>query len=121
MINLIKNAIKYTRQGSIEFGCEFIEKQNAKFLQFSVKDTGIGIAKHRQQAIFERFIQADIEDKDASQGAGLGLAISKAYVEMLGGKIWLKSRERAWLKAYLPISMARREVQHFILLFLLML
>lgn len=56
-----------------------------------MKDTGIGIPKDRQEAIFERFIQADISDKMALQGAGLGLSISKAYVEMLGGKIWLES------------------------------
>jgi signal transduction histidine kinase len=58
-----------------------------------VKDTGIGIPKDRQEAIFERFIQADIFDKMARQGAGLGLTISRAYVEMLDGKIWVISEE----------------------------
>jgi len=56
-----------------------------------VKDTGIGIAADRQSAIFERFIQADIKDINARQGAGLGLTIAKAYAEMLGGKMWLES------------------------------
>ena len=60
-------------------------------LQFYVKDTGIGIPKDRQDAIFERFIQADIFDKQAYQGAGLGLSIAKAYVEMLGGEIRMES------------------------------
>ena len=60
-------------------------------LQFYVKDTGIGIPKNRQEAIFERFIQADITDMQARQGAGLGLSIAKAYVEMIGGKIWVES------------------------------
>jgi len=60
-------------------------------LKFYVKDTGIGIEKNRQRAIFERFIQADIDNKQAQQGSGVGLAISKAYVEMLGGKIWVES------------------------------
>jgi CheY-like chemotaxis protein len=59
-----------------------------------VKDTGIGIPKDRQEAIFERFIQADVSDKMALQGAGLGLAITKAYVEMLGGRIWVESEEK---------------------------
>ena len=63
------------------------------FLQYFIKDTGIGIPKNRYEAIFERFIQVDIIDKMARQGAGLGLAISKAYVEMLGGKIWIESEE----------------------------
>lgn len=89
LINLVKNAIKYTNEGSIEFGCE----NKGKYLEGFVKDTGIGISKDRQEAIFERFIQADIEDKLARQGAGLGLAISKSYVELLGGKIWVVSEE----------------------------
>lgn len=89
LTNLVKNAIKYTPQGSIEFGCE----KNGKQLLFFVKDTGIGIPKDRQEAVFERFIQADISDVMAHQGAGLGLSISKAYVEMLDGKIWLESEE----------------------------
>jgi hypothetical protein len=92
--NLVKNAIKYTNEGSIEFGYS-LETQNSASLQmtFYVKDTGIGIPKDRQDAIFERFVQADIEDKKARQGAGLGLAITKSYVEMLGGKIWVESEE----------------------------
>lgn len=87
LINLVKNAIKYTSKGSIVFGYE----KKGEELEVYVKDSGIGIPKDRQEAIFERFIQADIEDKMARQGAGLGLAISKAYIEMHGGKIWVES------------------------------
>ncbi len=90
LTNLVKNAIKYTESGSIEFGYT----KKALFLEFYVKDTGMGIDKHRQEAIFERFIQEDISDKKAFQGAGLGLSISKAYVEMLGGKLWVESEKR---------------------------
>jgi hypothetical protein len=70
LTNLVKNAIKYTKEGSIEFG--YILKATGKLaeLEFYVKDTGIGIPKDRQTAIFERFIQADISDKMANQGAG---------------------------------------------------
>ncbi|MCO5250188.1 MAG: PAS domain S-box protein [Candidatus Kapabacteria bacterium] len=89
LTNLIKNAIKYTESGMIKVGCMIQEDS----LEFYVKDTGIGIPAERQQAIFERFIQADIVDKMARQGSGLGLAISRAYVEMLGGKIWVESEE----------------------------
>jgi PAS domain S-box-containing protein len=89
LTNLVKNSIKYTFEGSIEFGYE----KKGEYLEFFVKDTGIGIAKNRQEAIFERFVQADIEDPKALQGAGLGLSITKAYVEMLGGVIWVKSVE----------------------------
>jgi PAS domain S-box-containing protein len=87
--NLVKNAIKYTDTGTIEFG---YTKKGIEF-EFFVKDSGIGIPKERLDAIFERFIQADIVDKMALQGAGLGLTISRAYVEMLGGKIWVESEE----------------------------
>lgn len=93
LTNLVKNAIKYTEKGSIEFGYEIVRTVHASSLQFYVKDTGIGIPKDRQNAIFERFVQADIADKMARQGAGLGLAITKAYVEMLGGRIWMESEE----------------------------
>jgi signal transduction histidine kinase len=89
LINLVKNAIKYTIKGSIELGYEI----KGKYLEFFVKDTGIGIPVNRQQAIFERFIQADITANRVYQGAGLGLSISKAYVEMLGGKLWVESEE----------------------------
>ena len=89
LTNLIKNAIKYTNQGTIDFG--YVKTDNQ--LEFYVKDTGMGIPKDRHQAIFERFIQADIEDKLALQGTGLGLSIVKAYVEMLGGKLWLEYSE----------------------------
>jgi PAS domain S-box-containing protein len=102
LTNLVKNAIKFSDKGAIEFGYNL--KMNVSTdskdspietteLEFFVKDTGIGIPKDRQEAIFHRFVQADIADKRASQGSGLGLSITKAYVEMLGGKLWLKSEE----------------------------
>jgi len=85
--NLVKNAVKYTNEGLIELGYS----QSSDVLEFFVKDTGIGIPKNRQAAIFERFIQADISNKMAQQGAGLGLSITKAYVEVLGGRIRVES------------------------------
>lgn len=84
---LLNNAIKYTNKGSIEFGFEI----KGAFVEFYVKDTGIGIPKDRQEAVFESFIQADIEDVNANQGAGLGLAIAKEYLNMMNGKIWVES------------------------------
>jgi signal transduction histidine kinase len=91
--NLVKNAIKFTANGTIEVSCEIINIKNKPFFQFFVKDTGIGIAKNKQIEIFKRFIQVDILNKMAYHGSGLGLAISKAYVEMLGGNIWVESEE----------------------------
>jgi signal transduction histidine kinase len=97
LINLVKNAIKYTDAGSIEFGytlCPAVFTGPAyqpAAVKFFVKDTGIGIPANRQEAIFDRFIQADVADVQAREGAGLGLSISKAYVEMLNGRIWVES------------------------------
>ncbi len=89
LINLVKNAIKYSDKGSIEFGYE----KMGKYLEFFVKDCGIGIPIDKQEAIFERFIQADIGDTRALQITDLGLSISKSYVEILNGKIWVESKE----------------------------
>ena len=85
--NLVKNAIKYSNSGSIEFGYKIVDDK----LKFYCKDTGIGIAPDRQKAIFNRFEQADISDTKAFEGSGLGLAITKAYVEILNGEIWVES------------------------------
>jgi len=87
LTNLIKNAIKFTKNGRVEFG--YTQKDNQ--LEFYVKDSGIGIPKDKQSSVFERFIQADISLSRGYEGAGLGLSISKAYVELLGGAIWLES------------------------------
>lgn len=88
LTNLIKNSIKYSNEGSINFGYT----KKGKYLEFYVKDNGIGIPKDRQEAIFDRFVQADIEDIRVYEGAGLGLSITKAYVKMLGGELWLESK-----------------------------
>lgn len=90
LTNLIKNAIKFTNTGSIEFG--YIIKE--KFMEFYVKDTGPGIPKNKKELVFERFRQAhEANSIRNNEGSGLGLTISKAYAEMLGGKIWLESEE----------------------------
>ncbi|MDE0771529.1 MAG: PAS domain S-box protein [Salibacteraceae bacterium] len=93
LTNIVKNAIKYTVEGSIELGYRLKKGVASSEIEFYIKDTGIGIHKDRHEAIFERFIQADIADKRAYQGAGLGLSISRAYAEMLGGRIWMESEE----------------------------
>ncbi len=85
--NLLKNAIKYTDNGSVEFG--YTRKE--EFLEFYVRDTGVGIPENRLEAIFERFIKAETVVLKAREGAGLGLSITKAFVEMLGGNIWVRS------------------------------
>jgi|GEM_PF-2783777 len=88
LMNLISNSIKYTKSGFIKFGYNLIDDS---FIQFYVKDTGIGVKEEQQNLIFDRFRQADTEDQIFQSGSGLGLSISKSYVEILGGKIWIKS------------------------------
>lgn len=109
LTNLVKNAIKYTQKGSIKFGYSLKNDH----LEFYVKDTGLGIPKDRQKAIFERFIQADITDNMALQGAGLGLSISRAYVKMLGGDIWIESQENKGSTFYftLPYKTEKEIIQ----------
>ncbi len=87
MTNLIKNALKYTDSGFVEIRVSLTGNR----FEFCVADSGIGVPEERKHAIFNRFEQADIEDSRALQGAGLGLAITRAYVEMLGGTIQLES------------------------------
>ena len=88
--NLLNNAIKFTNSGSITFGFSL---KNKNFVEFYVKDTGIGIPANRMEAIFNRFEQADLSDTRVFEGSGLGLAISKSYVKMLGGEIGVRSKE----------------------------
>ncbi len=86
--NLIKNAIKFTPSGGIEFGCRLDDGK----LIFHVKDTGVGIPEGRMNSIFERFVQADLSTSRPHEGSGLGLAIVKAYSDMLGGSITVESK-----------------------------
>lgn len=86
-LNLIKNALKFTNEGFIEFGNNF---ENGEF-SFYVKDSGMGIPADKLDIIFDRFVQADLAITRPYEGSGLGLSISKAYVEMLGGKIEIDS------------------------------
>jgi len=88
MTNLIKNAIKYTQEGSVSFGCDMIRD----YYCFWVKDTGVGIHPDHQELIFDRFRKANTEYLGREEGSGLGLSISKAFIEMMGGKIWIESK-----------------------------
>ncbi len=85
--NLIGNALKFTENGHVIFG--YTKKH--KTLEFFVEDTGIGVPEEMYDSIFDRFRQIEITETRKYSGSGLGLSISKAYVELLGGKIWLQS------------------------------
>jgi signal transduction histidine kinase/DNA-binding NarL/FixJ family response regulator len=85
--HILGNAIKFTNEGKVEFGCTL--KNNN--LQFFVKDTGVGIQPEHQNLIFETFRQVEDSYTRKYGGIGLGLSIAKAFIEVLGGKIWIES------------------------------
>ena len=85
--NLINNALKFTKSGKIDFGYE----TKADYIQFYVRDTGMGIPEELHEKIFIRFIQAEMSQTRNFEGAGLGLAICKGLIELLGGRIWVES------------------------------
>ncbi len=89
LTNLIGNAYKFTNEGHIKFGFSL---RSDNMLEFYVEDTGIGIPPEKLSVIFERFVQADNSRSRKYSGSGLGLAISKGFSELLGGKMWAKSK-----------------------------
>jgi len=103
--NLINNSTKFTQEGTIEFGYSVTDG----YLEFFVQDTGIGISPEFQEKIFERFFQIDSPLSRKYGGTGLGLSICKAYVELMGGKIWVDSRpgEGTIFRFTLPYRRAR--------------
>ncbi|HEX7410784.1 MAG TPA: ATP-binding protein [Bacteroidales bacterium] len=110
--NLLNNALKFTRQGSISFGY-ILKEEN---LEFYVEDTGVGISDDKYNAIFDRFKQVEVvlSSENGGRGLGLGLSISKAYAELLGGRIWLESGPDVgsvfyFSIPYMPVQMHNNE------------
>jgi two-component system sensor histidine kinase/response regulator len=92
LINLLGNAVKFTETGEICLIGELLERTGDKVkLQFSVKDTGIGMTREQANRLFQAFSQADTSTSRKYGGTGLGLAISKRLVELIGGSIWVVS------------------------------
>lgn len=92
LINLLNNAVKYTKEGKIDFFIHVKEKKNGIVtLQFEVKDTGIGIKEEDKEKIFDSFSRFDINNNYAVEGRGLGLAIAKGYMDLMDGTIEVKS------------------------------
>jgi two-component system sensor histidine kinase/response regulator len=96
LVNLLTNAIKFTKTGGITLDVKCMtpppqELDNAVFLQFSVQDSGIGMSEEQIEMLFRPFTQADTSTTRKYGGTGLGLAISKSIVGMMNGKIWCRS------------------------------
>lgn len=99
--NLLNNAFKFTTNGKIEMGVDIINNN----LQFYVKDTGVGISKENHEIIFQRFRQIELTASRKFGGNGLGLAISKAFVEKMEGKIWVESEPGKGATFYFTIPL----------------
>lgn len=90
LINLMNNSIKFTKEGTITVGYEYLEEEG--MLQFFVHDTGCGIPEEKLSDIFERFVKLN----SFVQGTGLGLSICKMIVHQMKGKIWVESKINEW-------------------------
>jgi len=91
LINLVGNAIKFTREGHIYLKVSLQEIENAPFIRFDVEDTGIGVPEDKQEKIFDTFVQADSSTSREFGGTGLGLTITKRLAELLGGQLTMTS------------------------------
>lgn len=98
--NLLSNAAKFTPKGEIHFG--YREKED--FVEFYVKDSGIGIPAERVATIFQRFVKIN----DFVQGTGLGLTLCRMLVEKMGGRIWLRSQEGKGSRFYFTLPLIRQ-------------
>ena len=94
LVNLLSNAVKFTRQGEVVLSVSRTSGEADAALQFSVRDTGIGIPADRLDRLFQPFTQADASTTRHYGGTGLGLAISKRLVEAMGGQMQVESRPR---------------------------
>ena len=111
LINLAGNSIKFTEEGKVVVGVRVAEKKGDDLLlHFSVKDTGIGIPKEKQAAVFDSFTQAEASTTRKYGGTGLGLTISKQLVELMGGSIGIESELGKGTTFYFDISTTIREM-----------
>lgn len=109
LCNLIDNAIKFTKSGTIEIGF----KKNHDKITFYVQDTGIGIDKIYHEAIFQNFRQVELSTTRDYGGHGLGLSICKGLVDIMGGKIWIESELEKGTTIFFTIPMDEpKEIIH---------
>lgn len=90
-VNILTNAVKYTKEGSITFSINSVIKNDVCRLIISVEDTGIGIRQENLNKLFNKFERLDLKDNITIEGTGLGLAITKKLVDMMNGKIVVQS------------------------------
>jgi PAS domain S-box-containing protein len=109
LLNLAGNALKFTHNGQVAVYARIAEPtQDGLLLEFTVSDTGIGIAEHKQEKIFEAFSQADMSTTRRYGGTGLGLSICQRLVQLMGGRIWVESEEEQGSKFHFTITVLRQ-------------
>lgn len=91
IINLVGNALKFTDEGYVLINATLKDENGKPFMQIDVCDTGCGIPEEKLATVFDQFTQVDGSYSRKHQGTGLGLAIAKGFVELMGGRIWVKS------------------------------
>ncbi len=113
LINLLKNALKFTQAGYIEYGFSINSKNKNPYIEFYVKDTGIGISAEKQKIIFEIFRQVEDSDTRTYEGTGIGLSISRKLVGLLGGKINVDSELNQGSNFYftIPLTVSKADQQ----------
>ena len=112
IINIVTNAIKFTEKGSVTFGYEIDKKK--QLVKFTINDTGLGIDEENHKYIFDRFKRIDSDMSIKVGGLGLGLAISKAYIDMLGGTISLDSKLGVGSNFYFSIPLKYDKTTHIV-------
>ncbi|MFH1937516.1 MAG: response regulator, partial [Bacteroidota bacterium] len=116
MINLLGNAVKFTETGRITISVKLLDKSDKMArIEFSISDTGMGIATDKLPALFNSFRQADKSTSRIHGGTGLGLSISKKIVEMMGGTIHAESTpgEGSCFTSILPIELGKGEEDRY--------
>jgi PAS domain S-box-containing protein len=95
LYNLMGNAVKFTDEGFVELSCKLVSGSDSQkqYISFTVRDTGIGVALEKQEDIFERFTQANVDTQRLYGGTGLGLNIAKSIVDMHGGTLTMESEQ----------------------------
>jgi CheY-like chemotaxis protein len=108
LVNIIGNAVKFTDQGEIFIEFKKISGEHERLLiEFSVSDTGVGIAPEVREKLFKPFMQGDLSYTKKYQGTGLGLAISKKLVELMGGSIGVESQPGRGSRFYFTLTLKK--------------
>jgi PAS domain S-box-containing protein len=110
LLNILSNAAKFTHVGNIQMGFEIIEEDEERCLvEFTIADTGVGMDPDFMNRVFEKFSQADETVTRKYGGSGLGLSITKSFVEMMGGSVQMESKKHVGTKVHLNIPFKKAQ------------